>query len=249
MPSLSSFTNYTIVPQDGVVVLDGDSAFGVSMTGIPATVHAIQWKGAQSAGVIEYKVDPETGELPAPGSFTSAATYSAQTSEAQAIITAQQNPDIYYSTTDSNTFQGQTYSLGSEIVVATPSTPQPANTTTDVPPTPESFQQLYWYSNAWVISGFDPSLSLSAAKTFLNTAVETSSASQGQNQARIYSTAQLFAAANVSVLPTADYPGTDLGAYQILLDAEVASLEGTIAAATTTTSLYSFDPTVTVTVP
>jgi len=249
MPSLSSFTNYTIIPEDGVVVLDGDAAFGVDMTGIPATVHAIQWKGTQSSGTVEYKVDPETGELPAPGTFSSASTYSAQTTEAQAIITAQQNPDTYYSTSDNNTFQGQTYNLGSAIVVTTPDTPQPPNTTTDVPPTPESFQQLYWFGDAWVVSSFDPSLSLSAAKTFLNLAVETSASSQGQNQARIYSTAQLFAAANVSVLPTADYSGTDLGEYQVLLDAEVASLEGTIAAATTTTSLYSFDPNVTVTVP
>ena len=64
-----AFTNYTIVPDDGTVVIDGNAAFGVSMAGIPATVHAIQWKGAQSSGIIEYKVDPGNGELPAPGSF------------------------------------------------------------------------------------------------------------------------------------------------------------------------------------
>ena len=247
MPSLSSFTNYTIVPEDGVVVLDGDAAFGVDMTGIPSTVHAIQWKGAQSSGSIEYKVDPETGELPAPGTFSSASTYSAQTTEAQAIITAQQNPDTYYSTSDNNTYQGQTYSLGSAIVITTPDTPQPPNTTTDIPPTPESFQQLYWFGDAWVLSSFDPTLSLLSAKTYLDSAIEASSAAQGNNQARIYSSTQLFAAANVSVLPTADYSGTDLGAYQILLDAEVANLKATVAAATTTTALYNFDPTVSVT--
>jgi hypothetical protein len=239
-----AFTNYTIVPDDGTVVIDGNAAFGVNMAGISATVHAIQWKGVQSSGTIEYKVDPENGELPPPGSFTSASAYATQTAQAEAIINAQQNPVTYYYNSTASGFP-----LGTPVVVSTVGWPQPPYTTALVPPTPASFQQLYWYSNAWVVSSFDPSLSLSAAKTFLNLAVETSASSQGQNQARIYSTAQLFAAANVSVLPTADYSGTDLGEYQVLLDAEVASLEGTIAAATTTTSLYSFDPNVTVTVP
>lgn len=239
-----AFTNFTIIPDDSVVIIDGAVASGVSMTGISPDVHAIQWYGDRTSGFIEFKANPATGILPGPEEFTSPAPYSAQTSEAEAIIYAANNPVTYYSTVSGNVYGGVTYSLGSPIVIDTPSTPQPADTTTDVPPTPEDFQQLYWYSNAWVISGVDPTLSLSDAKTALNTAIEASAAGQATLQARIYSPVQLSTAPDITALATADYFGVDLGEYQTFLDGEVSSMQAQVNAAASVSALYSFNPTV-----
>jgi hypothetical protein len=238
------FVNYTIVPEDGVVVVDGLAAYGVDMTGIPSNVHAICWYGARGAGTIEYNPNPSTGILPAPGNFSNASQYITQVNQAELIIEAAQNPITYYSTVEGNLYDGITYTLGDSITVNTPDTPQPPNTTLAVPPTPSSFQELYWYDSAWVISSVDPSLSLSEAKNVLNTAVETSAALQGATQARVYSPVQLFAAPDVTVLQTADYSGMDLGEYQTYLDSEVSSMQAIVNSAVSVPSLYGFDPNV-----
>lgn len=238
------FTNYTIVPSDGVVVIDGQAAQGVDMSGIAADVHAIQWYGLRGEGTIEYEIDSVTGELPPPGYFTDPDQFLAQTNEAEAIIYAANNPVTYYSTVDGNIHQGVSYNLGDPIVIDTPNTPQPPSTTTAIPPTPEVYQELYWYNDAWVISSCDPNLSLSEAQNLLGTAVETSAAEQGAHQARIYSPVQFATAPDVTALATADYAGMDLGEYQTYLDGQVSSLQATLNAATATSQLYSFDPTV-----
>lgn len=237
-----AFTNYTIVPEDGVVVIDGQAAQNVSMAGIPPNVHAIQWYGLRGVGDIQYKVDPLTGILPAPGSFSNPNQYITQTSSAEAIIYAFNNPVTYYSTVNGNVVQGETYSLGSPIIVDTPNTPQPNDTTTLVPGTPEAFQSLYWYNDVWVLSSFDPNLSLPEAQNVLTVAVKSSAGSLGDEQARIYTPVQLFAAADVSLLPTADYAGMDLSEYQTYLDNQVNFKLAVINAATNTGQLYGFDP-------
>jgi len=237
-----AFTNYTIIPSDSVTVIDGAVAQEVDMTGIPADVHAIQWYGLRGQGTIEYEIDPLTGELPNQGSFTDPAAYSAQTTQAEAIIYAQNNPVTYYVTTSEVVYAGTIYPFGTPIVISTPDPVQPDNTTPLVPPTPEDFQQLYWYDDAWVISSVDPSLSLTEAKNVLNTDVSTSAALQGTTQARIYSPVQLAAAPDITTLPTADYAGMDLGEYQTYLDNEVASMQATVNAATSVSQLYNFNP-------
>lgn len=239
-----AFTNYTIVPEDNVTVIDGVAALGVDMTGIAPDVHAIQWYGLRNSGTIEYKADPLTGELPTPGTFTDPNTYATQVTEAEAIIQAANNPAVYYSTVSGLIFQGVEYPLGASIVIYTPNPVQPANTTTEIPPTPEDFQQLYWYNDAWVVSSVDPSFSVSEAKNTLNDAVETSAASQGALQARIYSPLQLATSVDPGALPTADYSGMDLSEYQTYLDGQVATQQATVNAATTTSELYDFNPAV-----
>jgi hypothetical protein len=239
-----AFQDYTIVPEDGIVVIDGNVANNVLMSGIPAGVHAIVWNGLAGAGRIEYDQDPVTGVLPAPGSFSDAADYSDQTDQAEAIIFAKDNPVTYYSTIDGNVYEGSIYDLGQAIIISTPNPLQPPDTTASVPPIAESWQQLYWYSDAWVVSSFDPTFSLSEAKNTLNDAIETSAAEQATLQSRIYSPLQLVQAVDPSALDTADYFSVTLGDYQIYLDGEVASMQAEVNAATTTPSLYSFDPTV-----
>lgn len=237
-----TITTYSIIPEDRVVVIDGQIAQNVDMSGIPPNVHAIQWDGLRGLGTIEYNVDPETGELPPPGSFVDAAQYATQVASAEAIIYAANHPVTYYSTINGNTYGGVVYNLGSAIVIYTPDTPQPPNTTTLVPGTPASYQALYWYDGAWVLSSFDPTLALSDAKNVLNTAVAVSATEQSVIQSRIYSPVQFSTAADVTALPTADYPGMSLGEYQTYLNGQVASLQATVNAATATTELYSFDP-------
>ncbi len=154
-----AFIDYTIVPEDKVVVIDGKVAQNVSMGGILETVHAIQWYGLRGEGTIEYQMDPVTGVLPAPGSFTNPDDYSAQITEAEAIIYAQEHPVTYYSTNPST--------LGQPIVVSTPGWPQPPNTTTQVPPAVTEGNHLYWYEDAWYVWAFDPSLPLPDAKSVM----------------------------------------------------------------------------------
>ena len=239
-----AFTNYTIVPVDGVVVIDGQAAYGVNMAGIAADVHAIQWYGIRSSGVIEYVGDPITGQIPTPGSFTNSAIYSAQTDEAEAIIFAADNPVTYYSTVNDNIYAGNVYGLGAPIVISTPDPVQPPETTLTVPPTPETWETLYWYNNAWVVSSVDPTLSLVSAKAALIDDVNISAATAGTYQARAYSTVQLFDAADVSALATADYFSVTLGDYQTYLDGQVVSMTATVNAATTVPALYGFNPNV-----
>lgn len=237
-----AFTNYIIVPPDQSVVIDGQVASDISMAGIPPNVHAIYWYGVRGVGEIQYKIDPVTGVLPGPGSFTNPNQYITQLNEAESTIYAYNNPVTYYSTVAGNVYEGETFGLGSPIVIDTPNTPQPPETTTLVPGTPEDFQLLYWYNSSWVLSSFNPSLSLSEAQNVLTVAVKSSAGELGDFQARIYSPVQLFASADVSILPTADYAGMDLGEYQTYLDNQVNFKLAVISAATSTSQLYSFNP-------
>lgn len=50
----------TIVADDNLVIVDGVSAYGVDLSGLDPTVHAVQWDGAR--GDIEYRADPDTGD-------------------------------------------------------------------------------------------------------------------------------------------------------------------------------------------
>jgi len=191
----------------------------------------------QSSGTIEYKVDPENGELPPPGSFTSASAYATQTTEAEAIINAQQNPVTYYYNSTASGFP-----LGTPVVVSTVGWPQPPYTTALVPPAVPAGQTLWWYSSAWVVASFDPSLSLSAAKSSLISTVTQNGSSAVNTELGLYSNVQQITAGNVLTLDCVSYPGTTIGAYQTYVDGLIASSTATINAASSTTALYSFNP-------
>ena len=49
------FSKLTIVPEDGMISIDGLSYFELSMTGVPKDIHALQWYG--KGGETEYKAD------------------------------------------------------------------------------------------------------------------------------------------------------------------------------------------------
>ena len=239
-----AFTDYTILPKFNTVIVDGETAAGVSMAGIPTTVDNIIWRGLQTKGTICFEPNPATGVLPAPGSFTNPNQYIAQVTEAEAIIFAANNPETYYSTSNENVFEGVIYPIGTPIVIYTPDPTQPPESTTTVPPTPEIWETLYWYNNAWVVSSVDPTLTLAGAKATLITALNTSAGAAGRDQARIYSHLQLFAAVGVDTLATADYTGETLGTYQAFLDGQVFVKTATVNAATTVPQLYDFNPNV-----
>lgn len=235
--------NYTLVPSDNVVVINGVAAFGVDFSGLNPLIHAVQWYGDLNSGYIEYVVtNPVTGQKTPNEEISTFAPYMSYISQAEEIIQARENPTFYYSTVDNNSYQGGLYNLGQTIIVDTPNTAQPPQTTTEVPPTPESFQDLYWFSSQWVISSFDPNLSLLQAQQYLIAEVNSSAASNVNNQARIYSVVQLDQTADILVLPTADYSGIDLGTYQGLMDSEVTSMTNQINAASSQTQLYTFNP-------
>lgn len=231
---------YTLVPSDNLVLINGDAANDVNFAGINPGIHCIHWY--DTVGDVEYVYDPINNTKQPNERITSIAPYQSYIDQAAEIIYAQNNPITYYSTSDTNNYQGLIYPLGATIVIDTPNTAQPPQTTLSVPPTPESFQELYWYANAWVISSVDPNLSLNQAKATLITEAQASGAANVNNQARIYSAVQLFAEADVNALPTADYFSVTLGDYQAFTDAEIASFEAQVNAATSVPQLYNLNP-------
>jgi len=234
-----AFTNYTIVPTDATVVIDGVGYNPVDMTGIPLTVHAIQWYGATNTGRIEYKQLPD-GTIPAPGSFSDPANYYNQTQ-------ACQDPLVCYSTSNSSTYGGNTYLLGSQLsIYQWPHPAIPSGFTASAPPivpfSPPPAQTLYWYSSAWVVASFDPSLALPQAKSTLISTVTQDGATAVNNELGLYSNVQQIEAGSVLTLDALSYPGTTIGEYQTYVDGLVASSTATINAASSTTALYSFNP-------
>jgi hypothetical protein len=236
-----SYTNYTIIPVSQTVNLDGVAARNVSMVGIPLTVHAITWDGIRGVGNIEYNVDPETGVLPNPGSFSDPNTYSAQITEAQDIIYASENPVLYYFT-QVTLFEGVNWPLGSAYASTSVGWPAPPNTVEVAPPAVPQGQVLYWYDDAWVVSSFDPSLTLPEAKTYLIQTVTQGGASAVNTELGFYSNVQQITAPDISALDTISYPTVTIGEYQTYVDDLVSSATTAINAATTTSDLYSFNP-------
>ena len=234
-----AFTNYTIIPTDVTVVIDGVGYNPVDMTGIPPTVHAIQWYGATNTGRIEYKPLPN-GTIPAPGSFSDPANYYNQTQ-------ACQDPLVCYSTSNSSTYGGNTYLLGSQLsIYQWPHPAIPSGFTTSAPPivpsSPPPAQTLYWDGSAWVVASFDPSLALPQAKSTLISTVTQDGATAVNNELGLYSNVQQIEAGSVLTLDALSYPGTTIGEYQTYVDGLVASSTATINAASSTAALYSFNP-------
>lgn len=247
-----SFTNYTIIPPDNNVFLDGKSAFNVSMEGIPANVHAIQWYGLRGEGIVEYQIDPLTGELPPPESFTDPDTYIDQIAEAESIIYAYENPVTYYVTRDGFNYGGLFYYTGSPVIINTPDTPQPAFTTLTEPPSVPrpvraSFQVkgnpfLQWDGSNWVVSSFSITMSLSEAQDQLVKDVTFNGAQYVNQELTLYSQVEQIEAPSVLNLDCYSYPGTTIGEYQTYVSDVVAAAIVEINSFTTVEDLYSFDP-------
>jgi hypothetical protein len=232
-------TRITLFPGTNDAQIEGELAQDVDFTGIDPTIHCVQWY--DTIGQIEYVGDLITGEKPQNETITDITPYMSYATQAAAIINAYKNPVIVYSTADGTLFQGITYALGSEITITTVDTDPPATSTPLVPPTPDVYQDLYWFDDAWLLSSFDPTLNLVGAKADLITKVQTSATVQADLQARIYSMYKLSIEASPGTLPTSDYAGVDLDTYQTYIDGEVSAMTATVNAATTASQLYSFD--------
>lgn len=242
-----AFTNYTIVPVDSVVVIDGVAFSPVDMTGIPATVHAIQWYGLRSEGTIEYKINPLTGELPAPGTFTDPADYYNQTQ-------ACEDPLVVYALADGTVYGTQIYSAGQQLnIYQWPHPAVPTGFTEDQPlGSLSAYDTWQWNGTSWVAAPFPITYTLSQAQEYLTSLVNSNASSLVNAQLRNYSLAQLFNAADVDALLPADsvsnlYP--TIGDYQTAVDAIVTPKISEITAATAVNQLYTFDPTVTAPAP
>lgn len=231
----------TLFPIDGNASIDGNLATDVDFSGIDPTIHCVQWY--DDFGWIEYDFDLRTGAKPPNQDINSITEFTTYINNAAVIIDAYLNPLVVYSTYNGLLWEGQEYYLGAQIVIDTPDPLPPTESTNEVPPTPEDFQQLWWYAaeSTWVISPFNPTLSLSAAQELLVQKVQESGAGQVDYQARIYSGYQVASSADPGALPTADYFGLTLSSYQTYIDGEIATMTASINAATSTTQLYQFD--------
>lgn len=229
----------TLFPNDNTASIDGNYAPNIDYTGINPTIHCVQWYDTE--GWVEYDANLMTGEKPPNEIINSIDPYLTFVGQAEAIINAYLNPVIAYSTSNNTVFQGNTYSLGDEIVISTPNTQPPLESTPIVPPTPEDFQDLYWNGADWLLSPFPPSLSLAEAQDNLTDQVNASVSANMGVQSRIYSTYMMVTNADPGALQCADYPLT-LADYQTEQDAKAATAIAQINAATETAQLYSFDP-------
>jgi hypothetical protein len=230
----------SMIPEDGTVVIDGFSASDIDFTGIDPTIHSIQWYG--DIGEVEYKYEFTPGGVkPLNATINNLSPYQSYVAEAEQIIYAYRNPIIVYSTSDSASFEGLTYDTGMPIVITTPNTPPPTQSTYLVPPTPEDFQKLYWDGNAWVLSAFPITLSLADAQENLTLQVQENAATNSNYQARIHSFLSLLNSSDAGLLPSADYALT-LAQYEADQQAKVTAAVAQINAATQTSQLYSFDP-------
>jgi hypothetical protein len=232
----------SMIPSDGSVVIDGAAALGVDFVGLNPEIHSIHWYG--SSGQLEYVFNPATGVKPPNTDFTSLAPYQGYIDQAQAIIDAFENPDIYYATIDNYPWQGGFYPMGAEISVSTPNTPQPPNTTELQPPTLFSYQTLYWNGTWWVASPVNPFSTLSDAKEFLIKKVKESAASNSTTQSRIYSPLELVTSADPGALVCADYSSETLSSYQATQDSRVQGMITVINSASLVSEFYGFDPNV-----
>jgi hypothetical protein len=120
-------------------------------------------------------VDPETGELPPPGSFTNPDDYEAQVSEAEAIIEARNNP-VYYYFTQPTDYNYNNYKTGDEYVSTEVGHPAPPNTTLLTPPanpSPASAAILYWSGTEFVWLTYPEGSTLQEAQQFTVNATNT----------------------------------------------------------------------------
>jgi len=157
-------------------------------------------------------------------------------------VTVISPPPSYFSTTNNNLYlpAPNLYSLGQRMI---PAEGYPLSDYTDTFPLPtEQGQTLYFYSGAWVVSSFDPSLTLPEAKTSLINTVRSDGASAVDTEVGLYSAVQLIDAPSVSALETKTYQPVTLGEYQTYVDDLIVSATATVNAATSTTALYSFNP-------
>lgn len=231
----------SIMVPDEVVVIDREIVSNVSMAGIPPNYHNIQWY--ETEGWIEYVWNPLDDGPKTPNTpITDLAPFMTQITYAQECITLRENPQFYYATQDA-VFSGDIeYGFGVAIPVEVPDWIPPANSTPLVPPTPESFQELYWSGTEWVLSAFPIGLTLPAAQANLITQIQTNGAEAVNYQARIYSTLQLLTETNPGDLLTADYPSMTLDEYQTYINGQVSAKIAEVEAATTVAQLYPYNP-------
>lgn len=230
----------TLFPGDGNANVDNVLAKQIDYTGIDPNIHCVQWY--DTYGWIEYNADLVTGAKPENETIDDFSPFQSYVDQANIIIEAALNPLICYATR--RLFYGDwSYAFSAPIEIYTPNPVVPDGATLIPPPTPEDFQQLYWYEDAsnWVISPFDPTLNLQEAKEAVSNLVRSSGAEQVNFQSRIYSDYQLIIDADPGALPTADYFGVTLSEYQTYIDGEVTTMLGAVAAATTPQQLYMFD--------
>lgn len=239
-------TNYSLYVTEGYATVNGFYLVpGVNMSALPADLRAIVWDNALYEGSLQYVTDPVTGITPPNTVITSptaVVNFLTEIAEVDDILSAILSPVSYYFT-EPTLYDGTQYSFAELYLSTEVGHPAPPNTTTLVPPDFSPGQNLYWDGSAWVVSSFDITLSLAAAKSSLIAKTQQQAAEASNTQISKYSTVQqINATPSVDSLETLDYPGTLMGAYQSYVDSVVSSAVSTINAATSTSDLYSFNP-------
>jgi hypothetical protein len=86
---MAAYSRVTIVPSDGVCIVDGATASGIDMTSLPADLHAVQWYGTW--GEEEY-IDLDTRKMRDNVRITSFDAYAAVLVSASEQLQAQAEP-------------------------------------------------------------------------------------------------------------------------------------------------------------
>jgi len=150
------------------------------------------------------------------------------------------DPVVYYSIANAT--------LGDEVVVWPPATPQPVDTTLLDPGTGTAGSALYWWtvdapSNQWAWSFFDPNeySTLVTAVPYLKGGRITPFAVAALNNQLRNTAPQTLQSADLLTLQCTDYPIT-YGTYYADIVIKEAAQEDIVTAATTLQQLFPYNP-------
>ena len=235
-----AYTNFKLIVPDNIVILD-DFVVELDLSELGADYSSIHWSGVEKSGVIVHRPDPETGELKANEFFTDPSPWTKYADEADVLRQAILNPAVFYRTEPQVT-GGEDFPVGSPIVISTPNPVQPPNTTTFAPPAvEESYQELFWYRDTWLVSSVDPTDEVNDAKTALISQAKENAAKNVNLQTRIYSAYQLTVE-DCSNLATADYPGYTVKQYHDYQQSQVDALISQVNKAKKIDDLFNVSP-------
>jgi hypothetical protein len=239
---------YILIPEDGTLTINNQSAFGVDYSGIDPDIHAICWYDVE--GSVEYVGNPITGAKPNNSIISDITPYLSYITQAQNIINAADNPQYFYAEADGVEFGGDIFQIGERLAYSEyPPLAEPPPGFTVNPSLTASGEGVYlqWTGINWVTAAFPYDLTLQQAQNYLNTQVNVYGAKLINNQLRQFTFQDLIGAPDINDLVPTDtvlngYPS--IGDYTAAVDAEKLPLFAEIAAAQVVEDLYGFSPAV-----
>lgn len=242
--------NIILNPVDQLILIDGQTAYGINFSGIDPTIASVQWFDV--TGFICFEGDLVAGTHPPNQTISDLTQFQSYITQAENIIFAANNPVTYWALEDNTIYDEGVYNAGDPLEIGTyppPTAPPPGFT--DIQPIGSSAAYTTWQldtdTNTWIASSYPITLDLAGAKDYLTKLVQANASALINNQLSSYDAAQIAVAADPELLEPR-YKAINLyptiGDYRAAVAVETAPLFADITAATAKNQLYLFDPTV-----